>query len=380
MSTVLLGACSASAGTSTSGSTIALTDASPGIRLVLDHRSAPLTETIQAFVCAVPFPTSDPLYGDLPLRLDLDPTTIATQMQRHVSLYYRALSNGAYRPDFIAGETLTMTAEETHDQCVEDAVDASSPDAAAVLVIANAENLATAPGGWGRPGTPCQATFCAAASTRRVVYIGASDFHPDNGAVPLLDLIEHEVGHTLDLPHSGGTSAMYDSALDVMSNSAAPRDVQPERKNAQDTIAVNRVALGWIPDDDVAVTGLSGGTYTLSPSAGPTGRRVVFVPLGDLTFLTVEYLAATGFDAFLPSGGIAVHRIDGSPTVCEAPVNGACRGIDRQQLTVGSTPPHRDLLATAGSSWTVEGWRITLVRAATASMDTVQVEVVPTDG
>ena len=379
MSAVLLAGCS-SAGSSASGSAIAQADAPPGIRLVLEHRPAPLTEAIQVFVCAVPFPTSDPLYGDLQLRLDLDPTTIAAQMQRHVSLYYRALSNGAYRPDFVAGETLTMTTEETHDQCVEDAVDASSPEAAAVLVVANAENLATGPGGWGRPGTPCAATFCSAASTRRAVYVGASDFHPDNGAVPLLDLIEHEIGHTLDLPHSGDTSARYDSVLDVMSNSAAPRDVQPERKNAQDTIAVNRVALGWIPDDDVAVAGPAGGTYMLSPSAGPAGRRVVFVPLGDLIFLTVEYLAGTGFDAFLPSGGIAVHRIDESPTVCEMPVAGACVGIDRQQLTVGSTPPHRDLLATAGASWTVDGWRITLVRAASGPMDTVQVEVVPTDG
>lgn len=357
-----------------------MTDASAGVRILLDHRRAPTDDQIQVFVCAVPSPTFDPLYGDLQLRLDLDPTVIAGQLERGVRPYFEALSNGAYHPHFIAGSTLDMTADETHDTCVENAVDASTPDAAAVLVVATAENLATEPGGWGRPGTPCEVSFCSAASTRRAVYVGASDFHPDNGAVPLLDLIEHEIGHTLDLPHSGDLSAQYDSVLDLMSDSAAPRDVQPERKNAQGTIAVNRLALGWLPASDVAIVAPPGGTFDLAPSAGTSGRRLLIVPLGELSLLTVEYLDNTGLDAFLPSGGLAVHRIDESPTVCAAPINGACAGIDRQQLTLGSDPPHRDLLATAGASWTVDGWRITIERAPTGSTGTAQVEVVATDG
>ena len=331
-------------------------------------------------MCDVPLPTSDPIYGDLQLRLHLDPDTVATTLERYVRPYYTALSNGAYSPHFIAGSSITMKADETHDQCVEDALDTSSPGAGAVLVVADAENLSTEPGGWGRPGTPCAVPFCPARSTRRAAYVGSSDFHPDNGTVPLLDLIEHEIGHTLDLPHSGDASAMYDSVLDVMSNSAAPRDVQPRRKNAQDTIAVNRIALGWLPDEGMAIVGPTGGTFTLSPSAGETGQRVLMVPIGDLSFLTVEYLADTGLDAFLPSGGVAVHRIDESPAACAAPVNGTCVGIDRQQVALGSNPPHRELLATNGSSWTVEGWTITLVRSPSGTSDTAELALVPSSG
>ena len=129
--------------------------------------------------------------------------------------------------------------------CVDGALDRSSADADTVLAVADAEHAADQPGGWGRPGTwpTCDGT-CPASTTLRAAYVGASDFHPDWGPVPLLDLIEHELGHTLGLPHSGSPASggdQYLSALDVMSNSAAPRDVDPARRDAPDTIAVDRL-------------------------------------------------------------------------------------------------------------------------------------------
>lgn len=354
-----LAGCSSAAATT---ATIAPSAFPSGLRLIMDHPSAPAQDTIQVSICEVPFPTTDAVYGTMALRLRLDPTTITAQLEAAVRPYFERLSHGAYSPTFVVGTTLSMSADESHDTCVDRAIDASSSDATTVLVIATAEHLATAPGGWGRPGSPCAAAPCPAADTRRAVYVGASDFHPDNGAVPLLDLVEHEIGHTLDLPHSGDAGDQHASAIDLMSNSAAPREVQPDRKNGQDTIAIDRLALGWLPEDAVTVATNTGGRFDLSPSTGTAGPRLLVLPLDDLRFLTVEYLSADGFDDFLPSGGVAVHHIDQTPSLCSQDSNPTdpCTGIDREQITLGSADPHLDLLDTPGETWHLEGWDVTL--------------------
>ena len=359
--------------------------APPGLRLVLDRAPAPPSDTIEVFVCAVPLDTTDPIYGTMTLRLDLDPATLAHQLSAGVTPYFEELSHGAYTPRFIAGSTLALSMHETHDACVERALDASDRSATTVLAIATAEHLATAPGGWGRPGEPCATAPCPAAATRRAAYIGASDFHPDNGSVPLLDLVEHEIGHTLDLPHSGDEDNEHASALDVMSNSAAPRVVQPQRKDAQDTLAIDRLALGWLPAEAVTVAGPAGGTFDLAPSAGTSGLRLLVLPVDDLRFLTVEYLAASGLDDFLPAGGTAVHLIDPTPATCAraeastTPSDAACTGVDRRQITLGSGPPHTDLLTAPGQTWHLDGWDIAVRRSATANDGEMQLAVTPTD-
>jgi hypothetical protein len=382
---VIVSSCSSSAGPS---STAPLATTPAPLQLIIDHPDAPPGDTFEVFVCDVPLPTTDPLYGDLPLRISLDAGLIAAQMNYGVTAYFAALSKGLYKPHFTEGTTLAMSTDETHDQCVERALDRSSADAAAVMVVATAENLATDPGGWGRPGMPCDTTFCPAAQTRRAMYIGASDFFNSadpTGVIPvfspLRDLIEHEIGHTLDLPHSGDVDDEHASALDLMSNSAAPRDGQPDRLDAQDTIAINRLAVGWLPESAVVVPVADGGLFELAPSTGGAGQRLLVLPIDDTRFLTVEYLRPQGYDDFLPAGGLAVHLIDQSPAACEHEAGGAlCTGIDRRQIVLGSSAPHLKLLRNAESISTFEGWTITLLQDIGIDSSVAQVEVHRTDG
>ena len=350
-----------------------------GLRLILAGRHAPPDDVIEVFVCEVPLSTEDPIYGNLTQRLALEPSTLAKQLADNVTPYFEAISHGAYHPEFIAGTSLRMADGDTHDECVERAVDRSGRATSVVLVVANAEHLSTEPGGWGRAGTPCDSASCPASITRRALYVGASDFHPDWGPVPAVDLIEHEIGHTLGLPHSGDPSSadQHSSAIDVMSNSASPRDVNPDRRDGPDTIAINRLALGWLSVDDLYVADLGGGEFTLWPSTGARGKRLLVLPTGRDSFLTVEFLTADGFNDFLPASGVAVHLVDQTPAVCAAEaLAGSCTPGERTQTTLGGPAPHLEMLSSPGSAWLLHGWSITVSQVGT----TAQVEVHPVNG
>jgi hypothetical protein len=326
----------------------------PAVQAVIDfgHGTQWMTngpDPWEVFVCHVPTDSHSSVYAGLPLRLSITPEKISTLLDETVASYFETLSNGAYRPSFSAGGEVTIAANDEPQACVDRAIESASDTAHGVIVVADAEHNSGKPGGFGNPGGGCATPPCSASASRRSVYVGAADFNPDWGDRPPMDLIEHEIGHALDWPHSGYDQASGEplrSALDVMSNSAAPRAVDPEQRNAPDTLAVNRLAAGWLPTSAVAVIAPTGGTVALAPSNGSAGTRLAVIALDDHRFLTIELLVAEGFNDHLPASGIAVHVIDGS-------------GATRTQTPLVGVPPYTDLL-TSGETLTTQGWSITI--------------------
>jgi hypothetical protein len=305
-------------------------------------------DRFEVWICHVPADTTAAIYGGLPLRRTLTPAGVVQLVNAAVGPYFEAISHGRYHPVFVAGGEVTMAAGDLPRACVDRAIAGAAADTRAVLAVADAEHAPDQLGGFGDAGVP-DAAAGPVRVTHRAAYIGAADFNPSWGASPPMDLVEHEVGHTLGWVHSGtapGTPEQYLSALDVMSDSAAPRTVDPTSRDAPDTLALDRIISGWLSPSDTTVA-RRGATSTvrLAPSTGRSGTRLLVLPVGDSAFLTVERLVPTGHDAHLPHEGVAVHRVD---------VQGAA--MTAVTPRVGSAP-FTDLLQTGGHL-TTDGWVI----------------------
>lgn len=313
-------------------------------------------DEIEVWICHVPTDSTAPIYVGLPLRLPLSPVGVVDILNARVTPYFEAISHGLYQPTFRTGGEATLASDQEPQVCVDQAIVGADDTTDAVLVVADAENRPEFPGGFGNAGVPCPSDPpCPVLDSRRSAYVGASDFHPDWGDQPPMDLVEHEIGHTLGWTHSGfvdGAAVQYQSALDLMSNSAAPRDIDPTRRDAPDTLAINRFLAGWLPVKDVWVAPLAGGSISLQPSAGEAGTRLAIAPIGNGSYLTIEFLSTDGFDAHLPAAGIAVHR-----------VVMAAEGKVQTIVPLVGEPPFTTLLQ-PGQVLESDGWRIEVVDGA----------------
>ena len=302
----------------------------------------------EVVICQIPRDTTDPMYEPVDERLNLNSQDIVSKLAPVVD-YFSRWSHGRYQPNFTAASGVSISAEEKSDTCVDRALDKSAPTTRGVLVITNAQHTELAVGGWGRPGAPC-IEDCSAKTTRRAVYLGASDFMPFWKNDPPLDLVEHEMGHALDWPHSSSSvnnfgNGVYDSDIDVMSNSAAPRNFFASARNAPGPLAINMFLAKWFQEDQIKV--LDVGTYTVELVATDTdiavdGIRLLAVPVDESSIITVELIKASGDNQHLRHDRVVVHQIE---VVGDS-------GYERQQtvlnddLEIGETWSHEQLLIT----------------------------------
>ena len=302
----------------------------------------------EVWICHIPLDATAAMYGGLPLRLPLTPQGVADVVSARVPAYFDTLSHGQYRPLFTAGGEVTIVADDQPQACVDGAIAGAGESADALLVVADAEHGADQPGGFGSGGEPCPAAgSCSIATTRRVAYVGASDFHPDWADDPPMDLVEHEIGHSLGWVHSGLDEAGdYLSGLDLMSNSAAPREVDPTRRDGPGTLAINLFLAGWLPARDVVVA-TDEAAVKLSSSNGDRGARLLVLDNGDGGFYTVELLAANGLNDHLPADGIAIHSVH--------IIDGA---LEPMTPEIGS-PPYLALLQPT-TRYLLDGWELSV--------------------
>ena len=272
-------------------------------------------------VCRVPEGVDDPLYETEAERLAIDVETIVERLDG-VSEYFSRWSHGRHTIEWQVASDVAIDERGTSYDCVDRALDASDGSTNGVLVVADAQHAADAPGGWGRRGERCDRP-CAASESRRAAYVGASDFLSYWGDDSPLDLVEHEIGHALGWPHSAtaagvGESHVYDSDVDLMSNSAAPRDVDDMRRHAPGVLALNAWLAGWLDDREIFVAALDDSRsgdwqdairLATSDSAPSDERaRLVMIDLGS-TLFTIEAIADRGDNDHHRESGVVIHEI-----------------------------------------------------------------------
>jgi hypothetical protein len=302
----------------------------------------------ETFVCRIPETYDADLYDMSGVRLVESAEWITAELEP-VTGYFERWSNGRYVVEFRVGGEVEVDVGGA-EECVDAALDRSAEDVDGVLVVADAQHREDRVGGWGRGGHRCDDP-CSVRESKRAIYLGAADFVA--GSPVVLDLVEHEFGHALEWPHSF-RNGPYDSGIDVMSDSVAPRRDVEARVHAPGVLAINRYLSGWMESEPLALDLIAGDSVDIDSA------RFALLKTSSSRAISVEVIDNVSDNSHLDSGGVAVHLIDWDHRSCENPgrVNGIggrfCLGAARSQRLV-APESSRDGVMRTGDQVDVEG-------------------------
>jgi hypothetical protein len=265
-----------------------------------------------------------------------DLTSVTDELNSVVGGYFVWMSEGLYLPQFIVGGEVTsddvVPQEITNREgfrvpgCEEAVRDAKAAAVAAgtshssngaLIVIAGGFNE-----GYGTAGAICPEdpfTGCPITypDNARIAVVGAAAVETVSPFLePQWNTVAHELGHTLDWPHSyGGLNTLPSGAIDTYDN---PMDLMSGETVSGDpigTIAYNRYSAGWISPSQVAVHRSGVAEYTLG-AIGAGGTQMLVLPIEDRHFYVLDARRLSGFDAALPKAGVEVYEVDQRRTAC----------------------------------------------------------------
>lgn len=288
------------------------------------------TDKVGVWVCNVPPDSTG--YVTEPLEQAITAEQVASWATSNIASYYRDVSRGRFLVTFTALGVIDLTSADDETDCLTEARLSTDDPFTNVLAVSNR----TDGGGFAGPGLSRGLDSGPPSETRRGMYLGGGTVFQ----YPSATIGVHELGHTLNWPHSYLGSWQYDNAIDMMSGDPATglcvKEVPGGRYRyacaPQHTVAFNRFAAGWIDDAQVVVHRSGTATYTLTSPATRGTQMVAATYAGDeQALLTIEARPAVGYDRYLDAEGVAVHRIDQRGTACGASVfEDRCSGIVRR--------------------------------------------------
>ena len=330
-------------------------------------------DRIAVWVCRVPAGTTDPLYVSRGSeRLPVTPASAATFATDTVAPYFATVSRGRYTTVFEPQGYIDLAVSDGPGECLDQAENLTTANVAGqTFTNVLAVDTSTYTGGFAGPGL---VWFTPGLTGRHLVdppSISSRGAWVGGGVVarfPDQAVIAHEIGHTLHWPHSYiEPDNEYDNPVDLMSGSpdGAVCTTGPwiYPCKPQETIAFNKLTSGWIDDSETAVH--TSGTSTVQLAAPQqAGVQILLAkdPDSPGVLLTLEARPQVGYDAVLDSAGVAVHIVDQSARQCTQRVGGACVSLWRRQGQAFGAPGTAQHVVGVGSTATVSGLTITVVR------------------
>ena len=260
--------------------------------------------------------------------------------------YFRWLSGGLYVPKFVMMGTVDSAKEQDcHTKAKERSTSRSnsrlnSEEITGAIVMTDTNFVTSLRSGnevwgWGGAGFFCVrgSSSCNYPENDRDMKIN-SNIAPNGVGNQSTNTLVHELGHMLAFPHSFSVAEPvneYDNAMDIMSGG--------KKSIRFGTLAVNRYAAGWIPQEQVKVypvsegTLVSGALYDLMPLGQP-GWQMLVLPVKPGKFYALGARVKSGYDDDIPSEGVEVYLIDQSESECDNPIRGVCMGVRRRTKPV----------------------------------------------